>query len=136
MNIVVRPNARGFFPNGVLSRIYAIMREAVIAVKKLASTPKPRVTANPFTAPTAKLNNTNAAKKVVTLESKIAENARSKPLRIAETGLLVFLNSSLARSKTSTLPSTAIPMDNTKPAIPGKVSTAPKPIMAPVTMMA
>ena len=62
---------------------------------------------------------------VVILESIIDDVAFSNPF---STALLIdtpFLSSSLILSKISTLASTAIPMVNRTPAIPGKVNVTP-----------
>ena len=59
------------------------------------------------------------------LESKIDDKACLNPSTTAWSVLLPLANSSLERSKISTLASTAIPIVSTIPAIPGKVSTAP-----------
>ena len=61
---------------------------------------------------------------VVKWLSKTAEKARWKPTRTAARIVLPFQSSSLMRSKISTLASTAIPIESTKPAMPGSVSVA------------
>ncbi|CSD52266.1 Uncharacterised protein [Vibrio cholerae] len=62
---------------------------------------------------------------VVMLASKIVLKALSNPVSMACAKLRPSLSLSRIRSKISTLVSTAIPTVNTKPAIPGRVNTAP-----------
>ena len=92
-----------------------------------ASTPTARVTPKPLTGPEASQNSSPAAIRVVTLESAIALQAFRKPrssaARSPRRGACWY--SSLARSKTSTLASIAMPMASTNPASPGSVKVAP-----------
>ena len=87
------------------------------------------VTPKPFTGPDAKKNSSPAASSVVTLESMMALHALAKPVVTAGLSPLPFAAaySSLARSKTSTFASIAIPIASTKPARPGSVRVAPRP---------
>jgi hypothetical protein len=94
------------------------------AVNIDTATPTVRVIPKPLTAPEAKKNSRTAAMTVVALESAMALHALAKPERTARRTLRPAACSSLARSKTNTLASTAMPMANTKPAIPGRVSVA------------
>ena len=57
--------------------------------------------------------------RVVTLESRIAVNARLKPESIAARSVLPTASSSLILSKIITFASTAIPIERTIPAMPG-----------------
>ena len=93
-----------------------------------ASTPIERVTPNPRTGPDARKNSSPAASRVVMLESAITLSALRKPAASAARRLLPPLAaySSLARSNTSTLASTAMPTASTKPARPGRVNVAPR----------
>jgi len=70
---------------------------------------------------------------VVRFESTMDRLARSKPARIACTGRRPRASSSRMRSKMSTLASTAMPMVNTTPAMPGKVNVAPSAAMPPMS---
>ncbi len=86
-----------------------------------------RVTPKPWTGPVAKKNSNPAASSVVTFESITALHAFAKPVF---TGFAKSLErtprySSLARSKTRTFASTAMPIARTNPASPGSVSVAP-----------
>lgn len=93
-----------------------------------ASTPMARVTPKPFTGPEPRKKSSPAAISVVTLESATALQAPRNPAvseeRSDRPGCRVC--SSLARSKTSTLASTAIPMARTNPARPGRVRVTPR----------
>ena len=95
-----------------------------MAVNKEVTIPINRVVANPLIGPEPNTNSIKAVKPVVMLASKIEERAFPKPSAIAWLCPFPFANSSLIRSKISTLASTDIPMVNTIPAIPGRVSTA------------
>ena len=72
-----------------------------------------------------------AAINVVIFASKIVTNALEKPSFIANCGFF-SLSSSRILEKINTFASTAIPTVRTIPAIPGKVSVAPKRDMMPV----
>jgi hypothetical protein len=103
-----------------------------------ASTPMARVTPKPRTGPDARKNSRPPASRVVTLESMIALQALVKPA--VTTGRRPFdrwaAYSSLARSKTSTLASIAMPIASTNPARPGSVNVAPRATSAPYEMIA
>ena len=73
--------------------------------------------------PVPKINKISAVRPVVMLASKIEERALLNPSAIALRIPLPLLSSSLTRSNINTLASTEIPMVNTIPAIPGKVSS-------------
>ncbi len=92
-----------------------------------ASTPMASVTPKPLTGPEASQISRPAASRVVMLESAIALQAFLKPRSRAylrpRPGAWAY--SSLARSNTSTLASTAMPMARTNPARPGSVRVAP-----------
>ena len=87
--------------------------------------PKPSVTEKPLTGPDPIANKITAVINVVIFASIIAESAFSYPNSIALAGPLFNLISSLMRSKIKTFASTAIPIVNTIPAIPGSVNVAP-----------
>src|SRR5213594_1871599 len=88
-------------------------------VNRLASNPQKRTTANPFTGPVPKIKRNNTETTVVTWVSMIVTKAFEKPVLTAETTFLPLHNSSRMRSKIRTFESTAIPINNTTPAIPG-----------------
>ena len=90
-------------------------------VKNEQAIPIINTIAKPFTGPWPKANKIAPVKKVVTLPSKIAENAFSYPMLIADSKLTPLRSSSLIRSKINTFASIDIPMVNTIPAIPGRV---------------
>ncbi len=106
---------------------WASTRVMSMAETSEASTPTASVTPKPFTGPEASQNSSPAAIRVVTLESAIALqaflNPRSSAPRSPRRGACWY--SSLARSKTSTLASMAMPMASTNPASPGSVNVAP-----------
>ena len=102
-----------------------------IAVNNDVAIPINKVVANPLIGPDPKTKRINAVSPVVILASKMEDKALLKP---SPTDFLIpfpFLNSSLILSKISTLASTDIPIVKTIPAIPGRVSTAPKPARIP-----
>lgn len=113
---------------GRLAANSASTRLTTRALNMEASTPMPRVTPKPRTGPEARKNSRAAAISVVMLESAIALKALRKPAESAERilGRRRTAYSSRARSKTSTLASTAMPMASTKPARPGSVRVAPR----------
>ena len=92
----------------------------------LAIIPMERVTAKPLMGPVPNCSRARAAKSVVTFASRIVRKAFPKPSCIAALGFSVRLISSLMRWKINTFASTAMPMVNTIPAMPGKVNVAPK----------
>ena len=94
------------------------------AVNSENTVPQKSVYAKPFTVPVPSMNSTPAPTIVVTWLSNTDVNARLKPILTAERNDLPAHSSSLRRSKISTLASTAIPIESTKPAMPGSVSTA------------
>ena len=102
-----------------------------IAVNNDVPIPINKVVAKPFMGPVPKIKRINAVSPVVILASKIEERALLNPSAIALRVPLPLLTSSLTRSKINTLASTEIPIVNTMPAIPGKVSTAPNPAKIP-----
>ena len=76
---------------------------------------------NPLTKLVPNKNNTKQLKKVVICPSIIDEFALWKPLSIDLINVLPLLNSSLILSNIKIFASTAIPILNIKPEIPGKV---------------
>ena len=86
------------------------------------------VCAKPFTVPEPFRYNTNAAIKVVILPSIIADNALEKPILIEDATVFPLASSSRIRVKMIQLASTAIPILNTIPAIPGRVSVTFNPL--------
>ena len=102
-----------------------------MAVKSDVIIPINKVVANPLMGPEPNINKMIAVKPVVIFASKIEDSAFAKPSETACAIPLPLFNSSLIRSKISTLASTDIPMVKTIPAIPGKVSTAPKLVKTP-----
>ena len=102
-----------------------------IAVKSEVPIPIRSVVAKPLMGPVPKIKRINAVNPVVILASKIEDSALLNPSAIAFRIPFPFLNSSRTRSKIRTFASTEIPMVNTIPAIPGKVSTAPRPARIP-----
>ena len=101
------------------------VRVTIIAENMLMSTPRPRVSANPFTrvAPNWSPNHQRIPHviSVETLLSRIEDQARSKPCSIACGSARPWRSSSFIRSKTRMFASTAIPTDSTKPAMPASV---------------
>ena len=102
-----------------------------IAVNKDVAIPISNVVAKPLIGPVPKIYKTSAVSPVVIFASKIEDNALLNPSLIDCFKPFSFLSSSLTLSKISTLASTDIPIVNTIPAIPGRVSTAPKPARIP-----
>ena len=90
-----------------------------------ANIPKDKVIEKPLMGPEPKTNNSKDAINVVILASKIVDIALSNPFLIADKVFVFFENSSLILSKINTFASTAIPIVNTIPAIPGRVKVAP-----------
>ena len=78
-----------------------------------------------------KINKINAVKPVVIFASRIEERALLNPSETDCFKPLALFNSSLTLSKIKTLASTEIPIVKTIPAIPGRVSTAPRPVRIP-----
>src|SRR5450755_2008660 len=105
----------------IISMKNRVTKTAVISENAV---PQKSVYANPLTVPVPSKNSTPAPTIVVKWLSKTDENARAKPILVAERSDLPDQSSSLMRSKISTLASTAIPIESTKPAMPGSVSTA------------
>jgi hypothetical protein len=97
-------------------------RVTVTALKKLTATPSPSVMAKPRTTSVPRMASTMQAMIVETLLSRIAGNARRKPVSTAGPTLLPWRNSSRVRSKMSTLASTAMPTLSTNPARPARVT--------------
>ena len=102
-----------------------------IAVKSEVPIPIRRVVAKPLIGPVPKINRMRAVSPVVILASRIEDRALLNPSAMAFRMPFPFLNSSRTRSKISTLASTEIPIVRTIPAIPGSVSTAPRPAKIP-----
>ena len=98
-----------------------------IAVNNEVIIPIRRVVAKPLIGPVPNTNKTKAVTPVVMLASKIEERALLKPSDTACFKPFSLLNSSLTLSNIKTFASTDIPIVSTIPAIPGRVSTAPKP---------
>ena len=107
----------------------------MIALNMDARIPAISVTANPLMGPTPNEYKIAPTKNVVMFASKIALNAFEYPPSIAALSVLPVARSSRTRSKISTLASTAIPMVNTIPAIPGSVRVALKPAKMPKIKM-
>ena len=84
------------------------------------------VTAKPRIAPVPKLIRKMAAIRVVRFASRIDDHALPKPETTEALTVRPLCNSSRIRSNTSTLASTAMPMVRIRPAMPGRVSAAPK----------
>src|SRR4029077_5307835 len=101
-------------------------RVMLTAVRSENTVPTSSVSAKPFTVPVPSQYSTAAPTIVVTCESKTVVNARLKPTLTAARIVRPAHSSSFMRSKMSTFASTAMPMDSTKPAIPGSVRTTPK----------
>ena len=78
-----------------------------------------------------KINKISAVKPVVIFASNIEERALLKPSEIDLRIPFPLSSSSLTLSKIKTFASTDIPIVRTMPAIPGKVSTAPRPANIP-----
>ena len=104
------------------------MKTAVTSEKTV---PQNNVYAKPLTVPVPSMKSTPAPTMVVTWLSKTAVNARRKPICTEARRLFPDHNSSLSRSKIRTLASTAMPIESTKPAIPGRVKTAFTPASKP-----
>ncbi len=64
-------------------------------------------------------------KSVEKLESRMADQARLKPLSTALSNVLPFFNSSLMRSKIKMFASTAMPIERITPAKPARVRVTP-----------
>ena len=84
--------------------------------------PMPSVVAKPLITPLPRKYSTIAAMSVVTLPSTIALTALRKPIFTEERTVLPVASSSRIRVNMMTFASTAIPIDNMIPAIPGSVS--------------
>ena len=102
-----------------------------IAVNKEVAIPINKVVAKPLIGPVPKINKINAVKPVVIFASRIEERALLNPSETDCFKPLALFNSSLTLSKIKTLASTEIPIVKTIPAIPGRVSTAPRPVRIP-----
>ena len=86
--------------------------------------PTLNVVAKPLIGPEPIKDKTKAVKSVVIFASKIVINALLYPFLTEIYKSLYVLNSSLIRSKIITFASTEIPTVKSRPAIPGRVSTA------------
>ena len=98
-----------------------IVLEQFNEVNKLINTPIPNVAAKPFTKFVPNKNNTKQLTRVVIWPSTIDELALSKPLSIDLVRVLPSYSSSLILSNIRIFASTAIPILNMRPDIPGKV---------------
>ena len=103
------------------------------AVKTDDINPSAMVMAKPLIGPLPNINSKLTAMSVVKLESTMVAKAFSKPTLIALSAGRPFRLSSLIRSLMRILASTAMPMVNIRPAMPGKVSVAPNSVNAPNT---
>ena len=83
--------------------------------------PMARVKAKPLINEAAKIYKITAAIRVVTWESRIEDQALEKPASIAAARFFPPFISSLILEKIRMFPSTAMPSDKIKPAIPAKV---------------
>ena len=92
-------------------------------------------TANPFTGPAASMNRIVLVMSVVTLASKIDENALLYAPSTAGRSALPRRVPRADRSNTSTLASMARPMVRMTPAMPGSVSTKLKLAIMPKSRM-
>ena len=108
-------------------------RVITTTAKTVVAMPIIRVVAKPRTGPVPKYLRIAAVRKVVTLESMIADRAFSKPSLAAWAGLRPFSASSRMRSKIRMLPSTAMPTVRMIPAMPGSVSVACSATIAPIS---
>ena len=97
----------------------------MMAVNIEVQIPRLMVTANPLTEPVPSTYRIAILMSVVTLESKIVENARRKPASRAAMGERPSFVSSRMRSLMRTLASTDMPNVSSMPAMPGSVSVAP-----------
>src|SRR3989338_8419588 len=94
----------------------------IIAENIDTNTPIPSVNANPLINDVPNQNKIRAVIILEIFESLIDAQAREKPSLTASAIVRPERNSSLMRSKISTLASTAIPMEITNPAIPAAVN--------------
>ena len=117
------------FPFRLKSHI-KIVRDTKTAEKRLINKPKISVTANPRIGPEPYIYKITDEMIVVICVSIIVIKARPNPRSIEVGTSKPRCNSSLIRSKIKTFESTAIPILKIKPAIPGKVSVAPRTISA------
>ena len=101
-----------------------IARDTNTAVNRLAMRPMTSVTAKPRTGPVPNTNRNALATTVVTCVSMMVTKARSNPAPMAAATALPARISSLMRSKMSTFESTAMPIESTRPAMPGSVQVA------------
>ena len=88
--------------------------------------PMPRVSAKPFIKDVPNQKRIRAVIRLDILESRIDSQALEKPSLTASAIVLPERNSSLTRSKISTLASTATPIEMINPAIPAAVSVTGK----------
>ena len=85
-------------------------------------TPRPRVSAKPLISDVPNQKRISAVKIEEMFESRIENQARSKPVRTASAIVRPSFNSSFILSNTNTFASTAIPIEIMNPAIPAAVS--------------
>ena len=98
----------------------------VMALNMETITPMPSVKAKPLIKDVPNQKRITAVMKLEILESRIENQAREKPSLTASLMLWPERNSSLTRSKISTLASTAMPMEIINPAIPAAVKVTGK----------
>ena len=114
----------GLRANNLISVLLTKIAEII-----LIETPIANVAANPCTivAPNCSENQYRIPQviRVETLPSLIAGQALLKPVLIDVSKVLPILSSSFIRSKIKILASTAMPIVNTMPAMPGSVKVAP-----------
>ena len=110
-------------PLAIISSIIAL--DTTNAVKSVVRIPTINVKANPCTGPVPNRNNIIPVINDVVFESKIAFNALLNPSSTEALNVLPLDNSSLTRSNTKIFASTAIPIVNIIPAIPGNVNVPP-----------
>ena len=125
-HLVFNLNSHKDSSSGLFFKIQIEISNLVIinAVKTDVIIPIDNVTANPLTGPVPRKNKTRDAINVVTFASSIVPRDLVYPDSTADIGFFSLLISSLILSKIITLASTAIPIVNTIPAIPGRVNVA------------
>ena len=124
--------ASGFRSSHIMKKV----RVTNTAVNSDARMPTISVTAKPFTGPVPNWKRQSAVSTVERLESVMAGSAWRKPSSMARRTVLPWRSSSRMRSKISTLASTAMPIESTRPARPGSVSVASSIASAPAVRTA
>ena len=116
------PKNAGWLMAPVGTSRFSRVRVTTTAVNILIATPMASVEAKPTISVAPKLlPNAYRTEQVISVEifeSRIDGHARFQPTSMADASNLPARNSSLMRSKMSTLASTAIPIERTKPAMP------------------